>query len=213
MKAFVWDLSGVLTKEKEICTYKFAESCGLERKIWRVIDDDLLIKNGRWCALERGEITLQQFSEELSHAINAAGGECSLDKAATIWGCPNPFEYGGGIFSKMLEYLINLNGSGINYLATNNIKEWRKIWSELVPIEKFQYVFDSSEMGFRKPEDRFWEAVESEIFKMRIVKENIVLIDNSEVNCKSAINRGWKAVHFKCEDEAIKLLNKQMGER
>lgn len=211
MKVLIWDLSGVLIIEKPVNTYEFAASCGLSSKRWREIDTDFLINKKRWGEVEKGKLSLEQFCIELSNEIKRKGGECSILKASTIWGTPNPFACGNGERKRLISFIRSLKGQILNCLATNNIKEWREIWINLVPIDDFRYIFDSSSMGVRKPESEFWEIIENTVYEETEMRNDIILVDDSLENCISAVSYGWNAIQFKDEEtvkeEILKILN------
>ena len=110
-----------------------------------------------WHRLERGEITLAE-NRELNRAALAASGH--RDAATAGVGVD-----GGGLTFELNAPMIELVGDlraaepriklGV---LTNNVREFRPMWWEMLPFEEwFDAVVDSHEVGLRKPNPAIYE--------------------------------------------------------
>lgn len=71
-----------------------------------------------------------------------------------------------------------------------------------VDLEKFDYVFLSFEIGYRKPEIEAYKIVEQ---TTKIKPENILFIDDMNQNLEVANRRGWQTCNaFGYELDKIK---------
>ena len=205
IKAVIWDLSGVLTIEEELDDLEFPRQCGLSVENWRAIGRDYFIDRQAWDRVERGEQTLGEFSETLSKLVSQYGGECSPEKAGTIWGDPDPFTASSGIRGDIINLIHSLRHQNTICLCTNNIREWREIWESMIPVkELFHHVFDSSEIGQRKPETGFWRHMEE---VLGLQPHEILFVDDRMNNVTGARDHGWNAVQFLDSPSLIKAIS------
>lgn len=105
-----------------------------------------------WHRLERGEISLEAARDE----IIELGRPLDINS--------DPFVLfarmgSGGIREDMVERGLALRKKGYRTaLVTNNAKEFRARWIDLIPVEDlFDAIIDSSEVGIRKPDPRIYQ--------------------------------------------------------
>ena len=86
-------------------------------------------------------------------------------------------------------------------LLTNNVAEWRGAWRQTVEVETiFDIVIDSSEVGFRKPDVRIYEATQE---RLGVPHEDLFFVDDIGQNLKAARALGWQTLKY--EDTGIVL--------
>jgi HAD superfamily hydrolase (TIGR01509 family) len=214
VRLIAWDLSGVLTEEASYSPIQFADRCSLSRSAWMDIFRSYCDVNRKWDQVEKGILSLDDFARGLAERIENEGGQCSTELARELWGAPDPFTAAMSVRTELLDKIAVLRDRGYrNCLCTNNVAEWRKAWRKLIsPIDLFDWVFDSSEIGFRKPEDDFFRAVEK---TTAFSKDQILFIDDRKENTlRAEAVFGWKTIHFTGDSDHIleRLATKLTGE-
>ena len=201
--ALVLDLHGVLVTPTEPGHSAFLVDIELPPESWSDIRRTYLDEEAAWDQVERGELPLEEFCLELSQRIRDAGGVCSPAEAAHIWGRPHPFRESEPR-RRLLRFALDRRPDVQIAIATNSIPEWRPVWEQLLPgVDGFDHTFDSSAMGARKPETRFWEQVEAQL---GCSGSAIVNVDDRPQFVAAAQRRGWTALRFETEDQILGAL-------
>jgi putative hydrolase of the HAD superfamily len=79
-------------------------------------------------------------------------------------------------------------------LLTNNIPEWRAGWRRRMDVDRlFDLVVDSSEVGFRKPEEAIYRVVEQ---GLGLPGAALLFVDDLGVNLKTAARLGWQTLKY-----------------
>lgn len=209
IRGIIWDLSGVLTEEDPVDINAFAGRCELPIDIWRKLFERYFEEERNWDKVERGELTLDLFGAGLVTLIEAYGGTCTIQMAQTIWGDPDPFHNARRVRSELFPIIQELRKSFVTCLCTNNTREWRPIWSKMIPlVPLFDWLFDSSEIGYRKPEPSFWKHVE---YKLQLESNQLLLIDDRLENLIGAKNHGWHVLQFVNVESCIQALKNLVG--
>ena len=200
-KLVVFDLHGVLLSAVPGGHQKFRERLEATDQQWTIIQDKFLTGHDSWSRLERGEYSLDHWAESFVAFCSEIGVICNRELAKTIWGDPSPFE-GSTLYENLFAYLFALKLKGISVaLATNNIAEWRPIWTELLTDTAiFDFIVDSSEIGARKPERAFYAAVEEQA---TCDVSEILFVDDRAENIRAAKEFGWSGLHFQTEAETM----------
>ena len=73
----------------------------------------------------------------------------------------------------------------------------------MLDIRLFDWIFDSSEIGHRKPDLGFWAYVET---SAQVARATVVLIDDRLENIEAAIAHGWHGIHFSDTARCLHLL-------
>lgn len=100
-----------------------------------------------WHRLERGEITFDQARDDIIRLGKESGLLVDpLDLLVRMAG-------GNLVRESMVQTLRDIKAAGYpTAIITNNVKEFRDGWRALIPVDELiDQVFDSSEMGIRKP--------------------------------------------------------------
>lgn len=203
------DLHGVVLSGGSHDQDAYAARLGLDPATWARVRRVVLDDEAGWSRLERGEWTLAEFAERLAAAVREAGGDCDAGTAAEIWGAPHPF-HGSVPRQDLLAELARLRAAGaVVVLVTNNIADWRAVWRAALPADVvFDLEFDSSHVGARKPEPRFWEIVEEAVDAER---GEILLVDDRPEMVDGAVEHGWQAMLYTDEDACVAALARLAG--
>ena len=150
-----------------------------------------------WARLERNEVTLAEFATEFE--AEAAGLGQRVDGRAVIE-CLR-----GEVRPEMVAALHHIDDAGLALaLLTNNFltgtAEWSSggSFSELVAL--FDVVVESSQVGVRKPERRFYEIA---LERLGIEPSEAVFLDDLGINLKPARDLGMATI--KVGDPAVAL--------
>jgi putative hydrolase of the HAD superfamily len=131
-----------------------------------------------WHRLERGEITLAE-NRELNRAALATVG-IELPPASP------PGSSGGFGFevnTPMIELVADLRDAAPRIklgVLTNNVREFRPMWWEMLPFEEwFDDIVDSHEVGLRKPNPAIYELA---LFRLGATVARAVFLDDVASN-------------------------------
>jgi epoxide hydrolase-like predicted phosphatase len=150
-----------------------------------------------WHLLETGQISLDEFHERL-----VAKSEAVLGKPLDL-GVYAEFlrTLGVGVHWMVVHRVRELRAEGYRTaILTNNIKEWAKYWKESIPIELFDLVVDSCEVGLRKPDPEIFRLT---CQQLDVAPEAAVFLDDTRGHVEAARSVGlhgilvrdpWKAL-------------------
>ena len=141
-----------------------------------------------WHRLETGRLTLDEFHQRL-----VARSEAALGKPLDL-GVYAQFlrDLGVGIHWMVVHRVRELRAEGYRTaILTNNIKEWGRYWKESIPLELFDVVVDSCDVGLRKPDpDIFRLTCE----RLGVAPEAAVFLDDTRRHVESARSFGLQAI-------------------
>jgi putative hydrolase of the HAD superfamily len=200
IRAVLWDFGGVMTESPFIAFRRFEAERGLPANFLR----DLNARNhdhNAWAQFERSELSPRQFDQAFADESRAAGHEVrGLDVIDLLYGRIQP---------EMVNALKACKGHFSNACVTNNVSagagrgidrdsnradEWQKV-SAL-----FDVVIESSKVGVRKPEPRFFELACAEL---GITPEQAVYLDDLGTNLKPARKMGMHTIKVEDHSKAI----------
>ncbi len=141
-----------------------------------------------WHLLETGRLTLDEFHERL-----VARSEAALGKPLDL-GVYAQFlrELGVGVHWMMVHRVRELRAEGYGTaILTNNIKEWGRYWRESIPMELFDVVVDSCEVGLRKPDPAIFRLT---CDRLGVAPEAAVFLDDTRRHVESARTVGLHAI-------------------
>jgi len=199
-RAVLWDFGGVLTESPFIAFARFEDARGLPRDFLRRVNSVNADANA-WARFERGEITLAQFgdafeAECLVHG-HAVRGE---DVIALLYGEIRP---------KMVEALRRCGEHYTTACLTNNIKTGRDHGlpttdaraAEVASVMSlFDFVLESSVIGARKPEPRFYQLA---LERLGIDAREAVYLDDLGINLKPARALGMTTIKVESAAQAL----------
>jgi epoxide hydrolase-like predicted phosphatase len=154
-----------------------------------------------WHLLETGRLTLDEFHDRLVARSEAALGQ-PLDLAVY-----SEFlkELGVGVHWMMVHRVRELRAEGYRTaILTNNIKEWGPFWKGSIPIDLFDLVVDSCEVGLRKPDPAIFQLT---CERLDVAPEAAVFLDDTRIHVESARKVGLHAVLVRDPLEAIAELD------
>ena len=158
--------------------------------------------NHPWHRLERGEIKLDEALREISALAAAQGMPDIFDVFERRFAGAGPQAQ-----SAVVERTRALRAAGYRTaLLTNNVAEFRPWWHGLLPLEElFELVVDSSEVGCRKPDPRFFELALQRLGA--VVPSQCVFLDDLKSNAAAASALGMHAVVFEDQETALAQLD------
>ena len=148
-----------------------------------------------WHRLERGEITMLQYREQLAPLVIEAGlqpmaavgiPERSNDpKAAARDGVNIQFEPNPPV----IELVHHLKAAGFRLgVLTNNVREFRDLWWPMLDFANiFDDVVDSHEVGMRKPNRAIYELTLS---RLGVEAQRAAFLDDAQSNVDAASAAG-----------------------
>lgn len=137
-----------------------------------------------WHRLERGEISFDQARDD----IMALGRESGLavDPVDLLMRMAS----GNLVHEPMVQVLRDVKAAGYpTAIITNNVREFRDGWRALIPVDELiDQVFDSSELGVRKPNPAIYQHALREMGGVHPARA--VFLDDIEQNVQSARDLG-----------------------
>lgn len=202
-RAVLFDFGGVILSSPFDAFADYERRAGLPADFIRLVNSTNPDQNA-WARLERNEIALDEFvaafeaeARELGHGLDG------YDVLACLQGEVRP---------RMVSAVRACHERGLTALLTNNIVSGSPHWSSggsfahLLPL--FDAVVESSVVGFRKPERRFYEmALET----LGVAASDAVFLDDLGVNLKPAREMGMRTIKVGDPDAAIAELEEVLG--
>ncbi len=199
VRAVVFDLGGVFLEGGPDLVRGFGRKHGVPEPVWERIRNDLFIEGDAWNRVERAELTLDAFAEELLARVAAHGVRLTLEQARNFMGVPG--EERSRLRGEIVDACRRLRACMPTALLTNNIREWRENWRQRLPVaELFDVVVDSSDVGMRKPEPPIYRLIEQ---RLGLAGADLLFVDDLGVNLKTARQLGWQTVKY---DDTARVL-------
>ena len=208
IRAVLWDFGGVMTESPFPAFERFEKQRGLPVDFLRRINAHDSDRNA-WARFERAELSPQQFDEAFAAETRGAGYEVrGLEVIDLLYGEVRP---------AMVAALKSCKRHFINACVTNNVTagpgrgferdirrtgEWQQI------LDMFDVVLESSKIGVRKPEVRFFELA---CAKLGITPLQAVYLDDLGTNLKPARAMGMHTIKVDDTDTAIAALESVLG--
>jgi putative hydrolase of the HAD superfamily len=197
IRAVLWDFGGVITESPFIAFARYERERGLPQHFLRSLNARNPDGNA-WARFERSELTPAEFDEAFAAEARAAGHEVrGLDVIDLIYGDVRP---------QMVTALKAAGNHYTNACVTNNVnagsgrgfeRDPRRAGQWQAVMDLFDDVIESSKMGVRKPEPRFFELA---CARLGITPEQAVYLDDLGGNLKPARAMGMRTI--KVEDPA-----------
>ena len=208
IRAVLWDFGGVMTESPFPAFRRFELERGLPTDFLRGINARNHDHNA-WARFERSELSPQEFDEVFAAETRAAGHEVrGLDVIDLLYGEVRP---------TMVAALKACKHHFINACVTNNVAagpgrgferepgragEWKGI------LDLFDVVIESSKIGVRKPEIRFFERA---CEQLDIAASQAVYLDDLGANLKPARAMGMHTIKVEDPARAIAELASVLG--
>jgi epoxide hydrolase-like predicted phosphatase len=152
-----------------------------------------------WHRLERGELSLGDWMREVAALGVAAGVEVDFSPLGSLLGDLTVHE-------QVIDRVRSLRAEGYRLgLVTNNVREGSATWRAMVPIELFDVVVDSCEIGMRKPNPAIFHHALALLGD--VDPSAAVFLDDAPGNVAGAQRAGLHAIHVDDPDEALAALD------
>jgi epoxide hydrolase-like predicted phosphatase len=141
-----------------------------------------------WHLLETGRLTLDEFHQRLVGRSEAAlGRPLELGVYAQFLR-----DLGVGVHWMMVHRVRELRADGYRTaILTNNVREWGRYWKESIPLELFDVVVDSCDVGLRKPDPAIFRLT---CERLGVAPEAAVFLDDTRRHVESARQIGLQAI-------------------
>ena len=201
IQAVLWDFGGVILSSPFEAFNTYEAEKGLPLDLIRGVNSTNPHSNA-WALLERNDISPQEFdslfateSEALGHRVPGA------DVLALLSGDVRP---------RMVQALDTVKAAGFKIAClTNNVVSTEEPatarQAEVRTImHKFDHVVESSKVGCRKPEPRFYE-IACEL--LQVSPTECVFLDDLGINLKPAAAMGMRTIKVVNPDDALAELS------
>ena len=201
IQAVLWDFGGVILSSPFEAFNTYEAEKGLPLDLIRRVNSTNPHSNA-WALLERNDISPQEFdslfateSEALGHRVPGA------DVLALLSGDVRP---------RMVQALDTVKAAGFKIAClTNNVVSTEEPATERQAevrtiMHKFDHVVESSKVGCRKPEPRFYE-IACELLQMSPTE--CVFLDDLGINLKPAAAMGMRTIKVVNPDDALAELS------
>jgi len=200
IRAVLWDFGGVMTESPFVAFRRFEQAHGLPQDFLRGVNARNPDSNA-WARFERSELTPEQFDQAFAEESGAAGHEVrGLDVVDLLYGEVRP---------SMVRALEACKRHFANACVTNNVdagpgrgfaRDSARGNQWLAVLALFDDVIESSRIGARKPEPRFFELA---CQRLGIEPRQAVYLDDLGANLKPARAMGMRTI--KVEDPVVAL--------
>ncbi len=210
IEAVIFDYGGVLSTTPFAGIAEFERHMGYpEKSLARLLfgpgaspqGPTEAIPDHDWHLLETGRLTLDEFHDRL-----VTRSEEALGKPLDL-GIYSQFlrELGVGVHWMMVHRVRQLRAEGYRTaILTNNVKEWGKYWKESIPLEEFELIVDSCEVGLRKPDPEIFQLT---CQRLDVAPEAAVFLDDTRRHVEAARSVGLHAILVRDPWEALAELD------
>jgi putative hydrolase of the HAD superfamily len=206
IEAVIFDYGGVLSTAPFAGLADFEEEMGYPKgSIARLLFGESRYPGGNgdaaqvedWHRLETGQLPLDEFNQRL------------VDRSEAVLGTTLDL----GFYRQFLDTLLlgthwmvvhrvrELRAEGYRTaILTNNIKEWGAAWRSTIPIDDFDVVIDSCEVGLRKPDPAIFLLT---CERLGVAPEAAVFLDDTRRHVAAARKVGLAAILVSDPVEAL----------
>jgi epoxide hydrolase-like predicted phosphatase len=197
IEAVIFDYGGVLSTTPFVGIAEFERKMGYpEKSLGQLLfgrgaspqgpTED--IPDHDWHLLETGRLTLDDFHERL-----VARSEAALGRPLDL-GIYAQFlrELGVGVHWMMVHRVRELRAEGYRTaILTNNVKEWGQYWKESIPLDLFDLIVDSCDVGLRKPDPAIFRLT---CERLGVTPDAAVFLDDTRRHVETARSIGLHAI-------------------
>ncbi len=188
IKAVLWDFGGVILSSPFEAFARYEREKGLPKDFIRTINATNPDTNA-WAKFERSEVTFDAFCDLFEEEARAAGHALSAREVMPL--------LAGEIRPEMVEALRRCGERFKTACLTNNVvgfndfPERARASGRDEVLSLFDAVIESSKVGYRKPDPRFYElACET----LDVAPTEAVFLDDLGVNLKPAKALGMQTI-------------------
>ena len=201
IQAVLWDFGGVILSSPFEAFNTYETEKGLPLDLIRRVNSTNPHSNA-WALLERNDISPQEFDSLFSTESEALGHRVpGADVLALLSGDVRP---------RMVQALDTVKAAGFKIAClTNNVVSTEEPATERQAevrtiMHKFDHVVESSKVGCRKPEPRFYE-IACEL--LQVSPTECVFLDDLGINLKPAAAMGMRTIKVVNPDDALAELS------
>jgi putative hydrolase of the HAD superfamily len=201
----LWDFGGVILSSPFEAFNRYETEKGLPLNIIRTVNSTNPDENA-WALLERNDISPADFDAKFAQESESHGHRIpGADVLALLSGDVRP---------EMVRALDHVIASGfLTACLTNNVvvtsPDPTPRQAEVAAImKKFNHVVESSKVGCRKPEPRFYE-IACEL--LDVSPTECVFLDDLGINLKPAAAMGMRTIKVGAPDIALQELSGHIG--
>jgi putative hydrolase of the HAD superfamily len=201
VRAVLWDFGGVILSSPFEAFASYEREHGLPEGFLRQLNATNPDTNA-WARLERSEVDLGGFAELYEAEAAAAGHRIDAEAVLAL--------LSGELRPAMVQALRRIRGEGlVQACLTNNVAGMESVRPELGEVmEIFDAVLESSKLGVRKPDPRFYDlALEA----VDVQPTEAVFLDDLGINLKPARALGITTIKVADPDEALAELEEVLG--
>jgi putative hydrolase of the HAD superfamily len=195
IRAVFFDFGGVILTSPFDAFASYEQRSGLPAGFLRLVNSTNPDANA-WAQLERSEIGLAAFVPAFEAECRALGHEVDGD---AVLGCLR-----GELRPAMVEAVRRCSARFTTVLVTNNFLsggDGESMWRPVLDL--FDVVVESSVVGVRKPDRRFYE-IACELASVE--PSEVVFLDDLGVNLKPARAMGMSTIKVDDPDDALREL-------
>lgn len=200
LRAVLWDFGGVILTSPFEAFRRYESATGLPQDFIRTINSTNPHSNA-WALLERSDISTKEFDELFAQESSAHGHRVpGADVLALL---------SGDIRPNMVAALDAVIAAGFKTAClTNNMvttsESSNERASELTAVmDRFDVIVESSKVGVRKPEPRFYEIA---CEMLDVTPGECVFLDDLGINLKPAAAMGMRTIKVVDPVDAISQL-------
>lgn len=200
IRAVLFDFHGVLTPSPWAAIAAAGGDADADATLTFMLGDYAADTDHAWHRLERGEITMREYGEDLMARAAAAGVSLDLDALRR-------FNDQLEARTEVVQRIVELRASGLRTaVVTNNVRELSGQWRSLVDVDSlFDAVIDSCEVGMRKPNPAiFLHTLEA---LGGILPHEAAFLDDHPANVAGARAAGLHGILVDDPDIALRELN------
>ena len=200
----MWDFGGVILSSPFEAFNRYEADTGLPKDFIRTVNATDPHTNA-WALLERNDITPAEFDAKFADESALLGHRVpGVDVLSLLSGDVRPF---------MVDALDTVIGAGfLTACLTNNVVSHHDD-SPARPdvaaiMSRFHTVVESSKVGCRKPEPRFYEIA---CEQLSVSPEECVFLDDLGINLKPAAAMGMRTIKVVDPRQALDELSAHLG--
>lgn len=198
--AVLFDFGGVLTSSPFEAFARYEADHGLPAGAIRSLNATNPDHNA-WARLERSQVDIDEFVELYEREALAAGYRLDAREVLSL--------LGGELRPQMVEALRRCKKRLATACLTNNFVLGYQARPDIASVlELFDVVLESSRVGVRKPDRRFYELACAEL---GIRPDQAVFLDDLGVNLKPARQMGMTTIKVTSPQEALGALEQVVG--
>ncbi|MEO1062471.1 MAG: HAD family phosphatase [Actinomycetota bacterium] len=195
IEAVVFDVGGVLVESPFEAVLRWREVHDVPDEVLRMLFAEYARLPGPgeeppiWHRVETGHVPMAEF---VAYAHERMATELGPEHPALRLGIDDFNVFAGARpHPAVAERARELAAAGYRLaILTNNVREWHE-WRSNVPLDVFDVVIDSSEVGLRKPDPAIYELVLS---RLGVGAEQAVFLDDHPTNVEAAQALGMGGV-------------------